>query len=81
MTKQQLSEAVKIARDTQNHSLENVDQSVLRNIALPSFKPVTTTTDVVAKLIRENCVTFDGGFDSEEFDNIANMTRHKVAIV
>ncbi len=83
MTKQQFSEAVKIA--TSARSLESVDDSVLYGCGLPDFRsPVYTTVDAVAKLIRWQCCGIFSNttiVDSVELDNMAHIARKKFQIV
>jgi hypothetical protein len=81
MTKQQFSEAWKIAR---NHEIDlsNVDDSILYGCGLNDFAPVHTTLETVAKLLRWQCnYIFGGGFDAQELDNMAHIARKKFLIV
>lgn len=83
MTKQQFSEAVKIA--TSARDLSDVDDAVLYGCGLPEFKyPVYTTVDAVAKLIRWQCCGIFSNstiVDSVELDNMAHIARKKFQIV
>lgn len=82
MTKEQFSEALKIARSPR--SLEAVDDTHLYGCGLPDFRPVYTTLDAVAKMIRWQCCGLfsnDTIVDAQELDNMARIARRMFLVV
>lgn len=80
MNKRELNAAVLIARDG-NHSLEHVDDTHLYGCGLLSFKPVVSSIEAAAKLIRWQCCRLDGSFDEIELNELFTMIKRKVTIV
>jgi len=80
MNKPQLDEAMRIARDP-NRDLLQVDLTTLEGYGLPGFKPVSVTIEMVAAMIRWQCIQLNGEIDAEEFDQLVNVFRHKVTII
>ena len=81
MTKKELKAALDIALN-ENESLLDVDATVLHGLYLPDFKaPVVTTTRVVARMIRELAVRFDGTADAEALAEFGTVGRHRVLVV
>lgn len=82
MTKQQFSDAWKIAQN-KDIDLSSVDDSILYGCGCADFDyPVHTTIETVAKLLRwQCCFIFGDGFDAQELDNMAHIARKKFLIV
>lgn len=74
-----MTQATAIAKS--DTDLTNVDDSNLFGCGLPDFKPVHTTLEAVAKLLRYQCAQFDGGWDATEFDNMCYIARRKFLIM
>lgn len=79
MTKEQFSAAVAMVEEGRVPA--NVDTEVLFGCALPGFKPVITTLEVVAAFIQYQAMMFNGQWDSEALNDMRNLLRHKVEIV
>ena len=83
MTKQQFSQALKIAQSPV--SLEAVDDSSLYGCGLPNFTyPVYCTVEMVAKLLRWQCCGIFSNstiVDAQELDNMAHIARRKFQII
>ncbi len=79
MVKKELAQALEIARS--DESLEAHDHMVLHGLYLPSFKQVSTTIKVVARLMREMVCRFDGTIDDDELKQFAGAARHKIIII
>lgn len=81
MTKNEFNEAFKIAKDF-NIDLTNVDNSNLYGCGLPHFRyPVYTTLEAVAALIRWQAMRFDGQWDAEALDEVAQIGRKKFLVL
>jgi hypothetical protein len=80
MTKQELSDALFLARDM-SEDLSNVDDTPLFGYGLTRFKTAYVTIRAVARMIRWQCIQMNGGLDGREFDNLAKIFRHKVQII
>ena len=83
MTKQQFSEAVKIA--TSGRDLSDWNDDILYGCGCSDFKyPVYCTVEMVAKLVRWQCCGLFSNstiVDSVELDNLAHIARKKFQIV
>lgn len=82
MTRDQFSEAVKIAQS--HRDLSDVDDSTLYGCGLSDFQPVHVTIEMVAKLVRWQCCgIFNNNVivDAQELDNCAHIARRKFLIV
>ena len=79
MTKEQFSEAVRIADSEE--SLLDVDIDVLYGCGLRDFKPVSTTLRVVAAHVRWQAKMLNGEWDSVELDACRDIMRRKVTII
>lgn len=81
MNKKEFSEILEIVQDSRI-DLTDVDEMILHGCALPDFQyPVYVTRKQVAKLIRWDCIQFNGQFDSEELNNIGIIGKRKFIIV
>jgi hypothetical protein len=80
MTLVQFRKAFAIA-DDQSIDLSNVDDSILYGCGLPEFKPVYTTLEAVAKLIRWQALQFNGQWDAQELDEVATIGRKKFMVL
>jgi len=80
MTLNQFQEAFKIAKDF-DRDLSNVDDSILYGCGLSSFKPVYTTLEAVAKLIRWQALQFNGQWDAQELDEVARLGRKNFLVL
>lgn len=79
MTRKEIAAALTIAKS--DRDLSEVDYSVLTGVGLPGFKPVDTTIEIVAKLLRDHVVQFNGLEDSVELDNVSWCLKRRVRIV
>jgi len=83
MTKQEFSEAVKIATSAKN--LSHIDDSILYGCGLSEFNyPVYVTLETVAKIVRWQCCSIFSNStiaDSHELDNMAHIAKKKFQIV
>ena len=79
MTKNELKEAMDIARS--DRDLSNVDIEHLVGYALPTFGPVTVAVEAVARMIRWQCYLLNGGIDGEALDELAECFRRKVTVL
>lgn len=79
MTKDEFRAAVAIAQGNKN--LDKVDDSHLFGFGLRDFKPTATTLDAVAKTIRWQAATFNGGWDMEALNEILTCGRKKFMII
>lgn len=79
MTKQEIKEAVKIAKSDQD--LMNFSQDHLFGCGLSDFKPVVSSIEAVARLIRHQCCMFNGGFDEVELNNLYWIFQHRIRII
>jgi hypothetical protein len=80
MTLQQFQEAFAIAKDFAR-DLSNVDDSVLYGYGLPNFKPVHTTLEAVAKVIRWQALQFNGQWDSVALNEVAELGRRNFLVL
>ncbi len=79
MNKREMAEALAVAQS--DRSLLDVDHTVLHGLYLPTFQaPVTTTIPVVARMVRELCIQFNGAVDSEALAEFAGVARRKILI-
>ena len=80
MKKAELTAALEIARS--DRSLADVDHTPLFGLYTPQFvAPVTTTILVVAKMVRELCVQFNGNVDGEALAEFGSVARRKIMVV
>lgn len=79
MTKEQFSAALAIARS--DRDLSTVDDSILYGCGLSDFQPVTVTIEPVAKMLRWQCLQFNGEIDQNELNNMKSIFRRKVFVV
>lgn len=80
MRKAELSEALKLAQS--DADLSKVDDSVLDGLYLRSFPaPVTTTIQVVAKMLRWHVICLNGQVDAEALDEFARVGKPKIIVV
>ena len=80
MTLAQFQKAFAIAKDT-SIDLSNVDDSILFGCGLPRFKPVHTTLEAVAKLIRWQAMQFNGQWNAEALNEVAELGRKNFLIL
>lgn len=79
MTRREFSQALTMAKSSQDLSV--VDDSVLYGCGLPDFQPVVCTLEMVAKLLRWQCIMFNGEVDSQELENCSKICARKVFLV
>ena len=79
MTKPQFSRAFKLAES--DVDLSGVDDSILFGCALSTFKPVSTTIEVVAKMIRWQARFFDGSWDQNELQELQLCFKKNVFLL
>lgn len=78
MTKSELSAALKIAKsDKELHE----DLSIFLGYGLKNFDKIYVTLDAVAKLIRYQCIQFDGSIDTEKLNSLAYHSRQKFMVI
>jgi hypothetical protein len=80
MTLVQFQSAFAIAKDF-NRDLSNVDDSILYGYGLNSFKPVYTTLEAVAKTIRWQALQFNGEWDAEALNEVAEAGRRNFLVL
>ena len=80
MTLQQFQQAFDIAKNF-NRDLSNVDDSILFGYGLPDFKPVHTTLEAVAKTIRWQALQFNGQWDAEALNEVAEAGRRNFLVL
>jgi len=80
MTLSQFQAAFAIAKDF-SRDLSKVDDGILFGFGLSSFKPVHTTLEAVAKLIRWQAYQFNGEWDSEALNEVATLGRKNFLIL
>lgn len=80
MTIEQLQKAFAIAND-RNVDLSNVDDTNLFGFGLPTFAPVYTTLQAVAKVIRWQALQFNGQWNAEALNEVAQLGRKKFLIL
>jgi len=79
MNKKEIVQALAIAKS--NEDLSAVDDNVMIGYGLKDFKPIHLTLRQVAKVIRWDCIRFNGELDSEEFDDFCRIAKTKFVIV
>jgi hypothetical protein len=78
MTNEQFKEAVTLAKsDTEIKD----DIDIFDGYGLNDFKPVFVTLRQVARLIRWQCATFAGTWDSKELQSIQRFGRKRFQII
>lgn len=80
MTLVQFQQAFAIAKDF-NRDLSSVDDSILYGFGLASFKPVHTTLEAVAKTIRWQALQFNGQWNAEALNEVAELGRKNFLIL
>lgn len=80
MTLQQFQSAFAIAKDF-DRDLSNVDDSIHYGFGLNSFKPVHTTLEAVAKTIRLQALQFNGEWDAEALNEVAELGRRNFMVL
>lgn len=81
MNKKEFSEILEIVQNKEI-DLSEIDELILHGCALPEFKyPVYVTRKQVAKLIRWDCLMWNGEFNSEELNQIGIIGKRKFRIV
>ena len=79
MTRDQLSEALTLARSGADLSLDDI--SIFDGFALRDFAPVVYTLEALAVLVRWQCICFDGSIDHDALNEIAIVGRRKFGVV
>ena len=80
MSLKEFQYAFAIAKDF-NRDLSNVDDSMLYGYGLPSFKPVYTTLEAVAKTIRWQALQMNGEWDAAALNEVAELGRRNFIIL
>jgi len=80
MTLQQFQAAFAIAKDF-DRDLSNVDDSTLYGYGLDDFKPVHTTLEAVAKIIRWQALQFNGEWNAEALNEVAELGRRNFLVL
>lgn len=87
MTKQQLSEAVRIAQsdvELPQFLGEKSDQELIDlfdGFGLPTFQPVVCTVKQLAALVRYQCVMYNGDVSATALNEIYRHGRRKFQVV
>ena len=61
--------------------LLNVDDSILYGCGLPEFRPVHTTKEVCAKMVRHIGMQLNGKWDMEEVNQFFILLKRKVTLI
>jgi len=80
MTKNQFQTAFAIAKDF-NIDLSEVDDSTHFGFGLREFVPVHTTLEAVAKTIRWQALQFNGQWNAEALDEVAQCGRKNFIVL
>jgi len=80
MTLAQFQSAFAIAKDF-DRDLSNVDNSTLYGYGLADFKPVHTTLEAVAKTIRWQALQFNGEWNAEALNEVAELGRRNFLVL
>jgi hypothetical protein len=80
MTLNQFQQAFAIAKDF-NRDLTNVDDTMLYGFGLSSFKPVYTTLEAVAKIIRWQALQFNGEWNGEALNEVVELGRKNFLVL
>ena len=78
MNKAELNEALAVAKSNADLSMEDI--SIFDGFGLSDFQPVHVTIGQVARLIRYQCQQMDGGYDAENFNDIAEFGRKRFTV-
>lgn len=81
MTKQEFSEAVRIAETQGNTGLQPEDLAIFCGCAYPEFKPVYATQKLVVFWLRWEALLFSGEWDFEALNSCAHIARKKIYLV
>ncbi len=79
MTRDQLSEALTLARSGADLCLDEI--AIFDGFALRDFSPVVCTLEALAVLVRWQCICFDGSIDHDALNEIATVGRRKFGVV
>ena len=79
MTKTELQKAVKIA--VSNAELNDANIDIFNGFGLHGFGRIICTTKALARLIRWQCLQFDGSLNQEALNEISRIGRHKFVVV
>ena len=79
MTKKEFSQALRIAQSNEEDLPK--DLNIFDGFGLPDFKPVHVTIRDVAALLRWQGLYFDGVWDAEEINEVAQCGRRRFLIV
>jgi len=80
MTLQQAQTAFELAQNF-DISLENVDIDHLYGFGLADFKPVHTTIQAVARMMRWQGAMMNGNWDMEAIDEVCQLGRSRFLIL
>jgi len=78
MTKQELTNAVELARSKEEIQDDN---SCLNGLYLRGFKPVSTTIRAVARFIRWHCIYLNGDVATDELSEFAEFARKRIMVI
>lgn len=83
MNKQEMKTAFAIAKEQTDNGdhLDNHTLAIFAGFGLRSFKPVNVTISAVAQLIRWQALQFNGEWNAEALNEIANAGRRKFRII
>ena len=79
MTTSDFRKAMEIAKSDEDLSNENLD--IFHGYAFADFKQVFCSLRALARLIRWQCIKFDGSIDSEELDTLVRVGKRKFIVV
>lgn len=79
MTRDEMKAAVELAKS--DATLEGEDLDIFNGFGLPDFNPIHVTIRAVAALIRWQAQQFNGQFDAEALNEIAERGRRRFLII
>lgn len=81
MTRDELKQALNLARQRGGIDFAKTNIHIFEGFELKDFAPIHVTLTDVADLLRWQALQFNGEFDSEELQTIAAEGRRKFLIV
>ena len=79
MNKPELTKAFDLAKSDEDLSTEDID--LFCGFGLSEFDPIYCTIRQVARIIRYQCQYMNGGWDMDNFQEIANFGRKLFMII
>ena len=80
MTKQEFKEAFRLAhKSEEKYDWPTLD--IFSGCGLPDFKSIFCTLWAVSRILRYQCLQFDGSWNDKELNEMAYIARHKFQII